>query len=758
MQLCVLLLTIILSTFLASSCTASDIHEQQLSLHLSNLSLADSTTTSLSSNNENKSIKNLHTLFLLRLREDFFDACFNLDIQKFDEILEQLTTGSQENAENLQFFKNAIELVLEGGQQHTYFSGADGGENEIRWIFIEKLLKYMRQDVHKLDCTSLLTSWDNKLKLSQMIAGRPLVQSTEISIMTECESASFKDSNNDKEMFKRLLENVNDSIRRLEWSKTMIPNFGKSLNRRQSRMRMHYMPPSTPFSLILPLRTQQYHTISNSHISSFIDFLKLAESSNPVTFKVLHDLSQKHRKIWLDFCNWIIDNPARIVKVFINSQFKVATLLYESIKLSVANSIIENNSSSRINGHSLVLESLFKNLKSIAKESKDSRVIPYLLDELNQNRNYNHGANIKVWSRVLQTYLNYVALNEKSSTELYRRLSLIEGKFWTTQLFGSIFDGTVDHDPVLLSIYCHRWGLTRRLLRFHDIIKASTSNVSIIMSSRYLEFFHGLVAIPLSIYKHLIRRYNVPAFKTDLEIFDFLSEASIYQFSNREVLTRVLGRARPFVDEKSFIISPLEGSQVDAFPTSFDVSRKEDQVQTILSALEGCLTYQLDGWLVEILKLLHVLFESEGHLSDWDRHYHERKLYMNRFGIFLRFFKLRVLHIIRETSSRELNMDLDKLAQSDPLLLLDTAYQIKSQICEMSENHKVSLIIRGLEEKIDWLLHHVVPTIKDPYHTDVVYVLMQEGSDQFNFQLLESNPIYAAYLVKAFIPQYYAAN
>lgn len=159
-----------------------------------------------------------------------------------------------------------------------------------------------------------------------------------------------------------------------------------------------------------------------------------------------------------------------------------------------------------------------------------------------------------------------------------------------------------------------------------------------------------------------------------------------------------------------------------------------DQIDGFMNALSSCISYELVGWLIEVLYWFHQMIDLQGHLARGDPKYPSYKR-MNQFHSFLQLFKDTISGQNLETIAKP-----SRWTEGDTELP-DNILNAITTVFSTMEKGWSQKVLPKLHEKIEWLLRYL-PTIVSPYHPDFQFVIIAEASERFIYHLLQENPWY----------------
>ena len=645
-----------------------------------------------------QSIRDAASWSRLTYLQDLYDACYDLDVDKVSNLVHQM-----DNFDSFPF-EEAIKLVIE--------ASPEGNNDEFRrWSIINLLC-----DVAKYSDTAvkiITTNFSSNAKLMKYFN----TAYVERDLFDESLQELAKNFNNLKDV---PWSSLSEALRNIESLDEINQTFPELLTSTSPAIQDFLIASDIPeisqkalmnaVESILPMAEE---CIKNSKFSLRVHYIisDLLKSPHAEIWEFTRDLSATKKDILEKTIFWMAARSDQLLMAFKTSSLEMTKYVYETIE-RLPSDVTKS-----------LLQCLYGNFDQIASLNKDHRVFYFLYEKLyekpqpsNNMEPIRHDSDqtsklpetpTKSLIRLMQSYLNQITALSREPHELYLRISLTKEK--RQDILQHVFNGVFDQDPILCALFKSRWGLAAKFLR---LLEEQENTISLEDSLPHW-FFRRLLALPWPVYQKMRQHYTIRTVnRVEISfIFDtIISSPNV----DRRVVVDLLGH--PSIDYKDFskYCSMLTMKFVDA--------------------IYACITYQLDGWLLETLDTYRCILENKKLLNRIDKKY-ETYNAMNRFQSFLLFFKNFILEPsidAHKAISKEANPDFP----SDAVKKLQVSFE------ELEYDWDYRAIGNKLKQKIEWMLQYIVPEITRPFHPEIDTVIFREASKTFLFYLFQENSFF----------------
>lgn len=734
-------------------------------------------------------LKNQHDLRNLEQRQAIYDACFDGNLEGLSHLLQEYNQEFPPERGGSRFAHNrAIQLVLESPMN-----------DQTMQTFLDILINDAASKGQSLDFDYISTSLEKKQVLLNTYQSKErLCTDTD-----DLDNISY-DSHNSfaledlarmsgdnisripHDLIEDALEESTTSLRQIDdafpelLDESYLCIFRKSLLR--TGIPEVYQIIKTSFA--------QANAGSLAHETQFYDMVILMSSSNPAAVGIVEDLLNTNRELRSMLMAFLVQRSTKLRCFFEKGSYEMISSVLQIAHSTLSGDNMTSGLESWQNRWIIFRGHLKDCIFSVGELNKDPRVVPHLLDFLTTE-----GGVIKMkdWVMTVQKYLSHVTVFRKTAEALRERLFLVSKIHWFREMYTLpkssqgvpvsrlLFNGNLREDPLSYAIKYKRWELVQVFLDFLSNVCKNQDGKPLppaIISSQ-LESFNSLASMPWSLYQ-LIRQYYAIKFDFNpLLLFESISEVVFDDDCDGRVVRDLFGRAR----------------SIDAYNMGLDLQQDPSSKKVLASRfrylIAVILTFQLDGWLLEILDWMqHLIWENQREdLLMWDKNFGSDVFDLHRFKSFLLFFKKRIMPTISiETNQVEdventidinvshesprevflsLNIDMDKadIVEDDEEdsedVSEDTHSNEDTSSSEKITHKKIDLILlfkRQLEllvetknanllellrQKIDWILHCLLSSEPIAKHPDVMGVIFQEASTGFIFRLFQGYPLFA---------------
>ena len=635
----------------------------------------------------------------LNTLQDFYDACYDLDVEKVSNLVHQI-----DNFECFPF-EEVIQLVIEASPEGI-------NDEARRWSIINLLCDVAK---HNDNAVNIITS--NFSSNAQLMKNFEFAYLGRDLFAESLQDLANNHNNDLKNIPKKSLKLALHNVKSLDEINQTFPELMTSTSVTiQNILIDSDIPEISQKALInaveniLPMAEECIKNPKSSLRVHSILF-DLLKSPYAEIWEFTRDLSATNKNLLEKAIFWMAARSDQLLMAFVTSSLEMTKYVYETIE--------------RLPGDvtKSLLQCLQDNFDQIAHHNKDHRVFYFLYEKLYEkpqpSNNMEPISNdsdqtiklpetpTKSLIRLMQLYLNHVAALSRESYELDLRIALIKEK--RQDILQHVFNGVLDQDPIMRALFKSRWGLAAKLFR---LLEKQDIAITLADNSLYW-FFRGILAVPWSLYQKMRQHYTIRTVNREdiLLIFDIASASPNF---DRRVIVDLLGH--PSIDYKA--------------SSNFPVKQTLEFVETVYA----CIAYQLDGWLLEALDSYRCILENQELLNRIDKKY-ETYNAINRFQSFLLFFKNFILEPsidAHEAISEEENPDFP----SDAVKELQFIFE------KLQYKQDYSAIGSKLKKKIEWMLQYIVPKVTRPFHPDIDTVIFREASKTFLFYLFQENSLF----------------
>ena len=674
------------------------------------------------------SIKDSAAWSRLIILQDFYDACYDLDVENVSNLIDQMSNF------DCFPFEEAIQLAIE--------TSPEGMNDESRrWSIISLLYGVAKKRQAAVDLHKIMTSFSSDAQLKDIFefaeSDIKYVHPFDI-VADNSESlhelaAKYKDVKN---VPGNLLRSALRNVKSLDEINQTFPELMKSTSHQIQKILINSDISAVSHGALmnavenaLPMAEESINNrkrIPKIFLSIILDLLK---SPHAEIWSFVRDLSVKKKNQLEKAISWMASRFDQFEMAFKTSSLKLTEYVYETFE-RLPSDVRES-----------LLQCLYDNFDKIASLNKDHRVFYFLygkfmersqprgleavqidLDQTSKLPKTPH----KFLLHSMQSYLNHVAALSREPHELDLRISLTKEK--RQDILQHVFNGVLNQDPILCALFKRRWGLAVKLFRLLE-----KQDIAITLAESSLHWFYvGLLALPWPLFQKMRQHYSIRTVNRE-EILLICQITRDSPNFDRRVLAEILGYPTPIklaassLIEKSSNPNPSSNDEPSSGLPNWQTREFFDIIYTFI-------TYQLDGWLLEALDSYRCILENQELLNRIDKKY-ETYNAINRFHSFLLFFKNFIL---------EPSIDAHKAIskEENPDFPCDAVKKLQISFEELKYKQHYSGIGSKLKQKIEWMLQYIVPKISQPFHPDIDTVIFREASKMFLFYLFQENSLF----------------